>query len=1179
MVFAKVLATPLVAQSRVSDAVPDRELSGRIHDIESQPVEGARIWVVDVNSYETDDVPTAQTDADGRFRITIPRSFLQPRPYQAVAAIVAHHPSHGLASLAFGSVDAIPDRELVLEFPRASPTPVIIQSPDGEPVADAGVTVSVLACERLEVGLSPRDTEQYASAWKSEPRETPWGVIAGRYPINVPDELQDRLQVTSGPNGRADIAVPIEAISTLSVETPEIGRQSFTRNMNLSIDADKPIPIPLLRPIPITGQLVGAQDLVGGKRVRVFGGITSFQPGVFICSSQHFLTTDPSGRFEVTGFEGDWYATAEWDIDSPLRPAPASIAVKPGQENRLEIPLKPAVRVFGYVRDTDGKGAPGVRINLWIGENHSVVTDDNGQYEVAAAPGQLVVASILSESYFPEVSPLQHEAQEVSGEQFEIEPISVRPAMVAQGNVVDENGQPVAGAEVRATWYGYSPPHFRIMLNQKVVDTDEEGRFVIGGIDKVDVAPWCFLAARKGDAVTRGASPLKENEPLTLMVSPDQAVHVRGRVMDGSGAPVADAALELWYQPHRPHFVDAAAVQIRFGESDRLTTNDAGEFTSPAVWPDGEYRAKLVDERFEPAASAWVNLADGSESPLDDLIARRLGAHLGAVTNRDGAPVSNARVTFQGGGRRLEAQTDGEGRFKFEEAPDGPGYLFVDAEGYRFHGQKRTTWEPLAIKLLRDDQPYGEKLEMAEPRMSAEERKNLARQLRDELLAGAKDDAVSRVRVLAAWAKADPREALRIVAADKAISAELADRVRFEAAKALMDTSPDEAAELVDQMTYEHMRSIVYGQIAANLPHTAADRRLELLAEAYARAEAIKEPGFRLITLGFVAENLLDMGQRDRARAILLDNAETAKKLTKSGYDAFLRGAFAEELAQVDRETAVALADEIEDWYERSRHLGNIAHELAAIEPAEAERVLAMITPPPEGSNHFPQKDSYTVRACYRMVQVDAQAAEAVAEGMADALYKAHACGVMAAAIAKEDSGRATTFVRRGFQILDEQQRTGDPDRVWPITTGAVGGMLLVQSQQIDPELGAEMLWRLLALLPEAPAKDGRGSYQQTESLAVGAMFLSLFDSDLAEEVLLRAKGSQSVGSSRAYLPAWGLIDPHVAVQEINLQDQRQRYSSKLSLIVALTATGAERLRFIEKQGVLWSIDDEDTGL
>ena len=92
-----------------------------------------------------------------------------------------------------------------------------------------------------------------------------------------------------------------------------------------------------------------------------------------------------------------------------------------------------------------------------------------------------------------------------------------------------------------------------------------------------------------------------------------------------------------------------------------------------------------------------------------------------------------------------------------------------------------------------------------------------------------------------------------------------------------------------------------------------------------------------------IADALLDLGEKERGTKLLLENVETARKFNRTGFDAYLRGAFAEKLARADLDAALSLTKEIDDYFERTRHLGNIAHEIAAARLAMRKKSLRNI--------------------------------------------------------------------------------------------------------------------------------------------------------------------------------------------------------------------------------------------
>ena len=194
----------------------------------------------------------------------------------------------------------------------------------------------------------------------------------------------------------------------------------------------------------------------------------------------------------------------------------------------------------------------------------------------------------------------------------------------------------------------------------------------------------------------------------------------------------------------------------------------------------------------------------------------------------------------------------------------------------------------------------------------------------------------------------------------------------------LMDESVDEALAVLEGLEDPAAKAIGFIEASNRLGARDRARALEVLDRALLNARAAKEPdGIKLLLMGQVAERFLDLGQAERGRAILREGEAVAKQLPKAGLVGYARGAFAEELVQIDLEAALALTKDLADAREFDRHHGNIAHELAGRDPAQAERVLAMV-------KDQSQRDHYAVRVVYRMAPLDLARARRLAESIGD---------------------------------------------------------------------------------------------------------------------------------------------------------------------------------------------------
>ena len=1185
MVFSCLLAAVMASEwgaLAADDLQSQNQIrKGIVKDQQGQPVAGAQVWAIAAPQLPGRDViERATTDAGGQFKVIVADPLGdRPAAYQPYLGILARHENHGIGALAFFREGGVPERPLEIVLPAAARAAVQVLDPDGKPLADASVKAASIHAETIYVNLSEGQARQNAKQFAMEPRKTPWGFVAARFPVPLPTEVAQELLAQTDAQGRATLAVSHADLYSVSVEAPGYGEQHFSRTTLFAKD-EQPLETIKLQPVvELTGQLIGDGNQVAGKEFHLqsYGTIPAGSKNYG--SVQTTVTTDGEGRFQALVLEGQVMAYFQWDAKSSLRPTPPEqFVTKRGGKNHMEIPLVPAVKIFGFIHDAEtGKGVAGMRVFVWnwMG-SEPLTTDESGRYETAGAPGPARVVPVFTDVWFPADKSLQITQENVSAPEHQLKPVRVQRAATLVGTVVDHAGEPIADASVAASWFGYSRVLSRADLNSELVKTDAEGKFTVRGIDPTSE---CRVTAEKGNAFTAAAQIIKgETEPLTLEVSEKHGWKLAGRIVDASGKPVAGARLELWRRPWAPQYHEIVPELV---DLEDWKTDEQGRFAAPAMRPDGHYRVALVDPRYEPSQTAWIDASGGKSTQVPDLLARKLGEHLGVVKDGSGKPVSGAMVVFQGGGKRIEAKTDDEGKFKLSPAPDGPGMLFVSKQGCRFHGRRLQTFgQPVAIKLANVGEPYGEKLVAKPAAVSLEKRRELALKLADELIKqiGLDLSGEQRYQILLEVAKVDPQAALERVEKKRFLVGMMNDGVRFQAARTLMAESPEEAIELVEGITsFQHMQVMTYADVAASLPPDQRDRKLELLAEALVKAQGIKEAGFRLISIAKVAEGLLDMSEKERGASLLKDHADSAKKLNKAGYDAFLRGMYAEELAQVDLESALAMDNEINDYSEKVRHLGNIAHELAAIRPAEAERILRMIPPPPEGSNILQAVDPAVVRACYRMAKVDLARAKELAAKCLDPFYKAHAHGAIAVAISKDDAKQAADLMRKAFDSLDDAALS---DKALPVSggnAGNVGGWLVWQAQQIDPELGAEMLWRLLAVLPEEPSSDPQKTWRDTEGLGAAAMFLSLIDESLARDLLSRLKPTLTAAHGRSYLPAWGLIDPENAKEKAKAAgDEASLAGRKRQLIGAIGASGEQRLKIIHYHAGLWRIDVED---
>jgi hypothetical protein len=335
------------------------------------------------------------------------------------------------------------------------------------------------------------------------------------------------------------------------------------------------------------------------------------------------------------------------------------------------------------------------------------------------------------------------------------------------------------------------------------------------------------------------------------------------------------------------------------------------------------------------------------------------------------------------------------------------------------------------------------------------------------------------------------------------------------------------------------------------------------------------------LLMGQVAERFLDLGQAERGRAILREGEALAKQLPKAGWVGYARGAFAEELVQVDLEAALALTSDLADGREFDRHHGNIAHELAGRDPAQSERVLAMV-------KDRMQRDEYTVRVVYRMAPLDLARARRLAESIGDDCRKGFALGMMALRLAETGKDSAQVVLESAYESLERSSRVNQANTNSIYYATSIAAVLLPVAERVDSGLVDEYVWHALAMRQPKPWETNPiGRPAQADVLL--AMMVARYDRTIArslvEPLALGAGPAAVYFSSRGELyAAAAAIDPKWAVSLVealpddsDLKLQSPKNSATIAIATVLGRVGDRRFRHLQHSFLhLWVPDIED---
>ncbi len=172
----------------------------------------------------------------------------------------------------------------------------------------------------------------------------------------------------------------------------------------------------------------------------------------------------------------------------------------------------------------------------------------------------------------------------------------------------------------------------------------------------------------------------------------------------------------------------------------------------------------------------------------------------------------------------------------------------------------------------------------------------------------------------------------------------------------------------------------------------------------------------RIGLIARIAERWLDLGEEERATALLDQGRSLAKEVPAPAYELTT---FAEALARIDLKSALALVESTKSLAKRGdrvnrvfvfdRAYGEIAYRVAARDPAGAEAALGLIV-----DSH--RRGGYVVAACSRIVLKDNARARRLVETIEDPMIRAYGLGKLAHAAGEYGQAVGDRLAHRSVQ-------------------------------------------------------------------------------------------------------------------------------------------------------------------
>jgi len=679
----------------------------------------------------------------------------------------------------------------------------------------------------------------------------------------------------------------------------------------------------------------------------------------------------------------------------------------------------------------------------------------------------------------------------------------------------------------------------------------------------------------------QGAAPSADgNGVMTVRLAP--VGRVTGIVVADDPSGVGGLTVRAMTRPQTPG--SGAAM----GEAGAVT-DAGGRFAIPAL-AAGRLALNVVVPRgsgLSPRLPADRTVEPGKATEVEIPLkgSGRLRTLAGRVIDRRGEPVAGA-VVFQSGDApaRTQAESDAGGRFRLPCVSEGRTFVFVRASGYRFLGRVvLSTDADITLAVTPEDQPPETPLATLPPPLPRAEELTLARRVlepyADRVLRGGAES--EKVQLLEVMARTEPARVLELVEKGAFAEPYLGRMMRMRVATGLRDDAPDEALAVIESIDDPGFRAMALVEASDALPAAERAKKRELVARAAVEAKGAKDPVYRLIMTSLVAERWLDLGDPARGEALLRANQADAEKMPNAAFAGYARAVFAEELAQVDLKSALALIATLTDPREFDRHHGNIAHELAARDSEEAERVLGLVRDP------F-QRDQYAVRAVYRMARVDLARARRLAGAIKDSSLRGYGLGMAALGLAEADKrAEAAVLLDEAFAVLERASEATEGQTPGWSSPASVAAALVPVAEGIDPRLVPGSFWRALSFRrpkPSGPTGFDPGAITDVQL----AVMLARYDRAVARSLLDPLVGPDApvsvwVGTRGLSYAAAAIIDPRWAVELIEaLPDNpdlkaEPKNEARLAVAKVLSRQAVNRWRYLTSRHLhLWVPDIED---
>jgi hypothetical protein len=423
-----------------------------------------------------------------------------------------------------------------------------------------------------------------------------------------PPTLAERCTARTATDGSFVLPdMPKEGDLEVTIEAGAFGRCSAVWELK------KPVTCRLAPAGTATGRciLVPGRRAVAGIGLHLLGHSFANAQSDFV-SHHGCCRTGADGTFRFEGLPpGEYELMLDPLVETPYYlPQALTLTIKAGHNcSEIEVQLHSAAEVEGEVVDADsGQGIQDVWVSLvaakFVGREGPIwVTDKQGRFQGYVPPGKYrICLSLVPETHFLSWRFPDREI-EIPGN-TRIPPIPIPRAVVAEGVIVDDEGRPVADAEVLA-------------CNEAVAQvrhiTDAQGRFKIKGLPQgQNIA----VRARTSIATSDGARMIDPHEQSRVVVSSKYAFAIRGQVIDPSGSPISGGDVCLYTTWSR----ETGDLHLPIAGT---RTDHQGRFAFTGLWPGDQYEVYVEPMNPRPPATGKIIGARGQTHDVGRIVGDR----------------------------------------------------------------------------------------------------------------------------------------------------------------------------------------------------------------------------------------------------------------------------------------------------------------------------------------------------------------------------------------------------------------------------------------------------------------------------------------------------------------------------------------------------------------------------